>query len=173
MNKHKRKARLVRNREPSGRIQREVRTTPVANAKRIRDEAVRTHAHAEYGSELGRLWLDDRISASMYEAGKRWAMAASSAATAMQGPSSNPKSLAIGESGTSHPVDPDSEEGAREAKRHAHAVEALAKAKLLLSQEGLVAVETVCERGLAVDGFSQFLNLKSGLAVLANHWHLR
>jgi hypothetical protein len=168
MSKRKHTAR----RETNGRIQREARTTPVANAKRIRDEAVRTSAHAEYGTELGRLYLDDKISTSMYEAGKRWAIMANSVATAMQGPSANPKSLAIGESGTSHPVDPGSEEGEREVKRHQHAVQAFQTAGDKLVGGTRRAVETVCEHGLACDGFVQLMDLRSGLAILAGHWHM-
>lgn len=166
------KRKHLQHREPNGRAQREPRTTPVANAKRIRDEAVRTHAHAEYGSELGRLFLDDKISANMYEAGKKWMISACSAATAMQGPNSNPKSLAIGESGTSHPVDPDSEEGMREVRRHERAVEAFRIAGSMLSSPARRAVEAVCEQRLAVEGYQQLMDLRSGLAVLAHHWRL-
>ena len=98
-----RKRKLVQAREPNGRIQREPRLTPVANVKRIRDELVRISGHAEFGSELGRLFLQHKITARMYAAGNQWARMAASAAHAMQGPTANPKSLVIGESGTSHP----------------------------------------------------------------------
>lgn len=166
------KRKHLQHRQPNGRPQPEARTTPVANAKRIRDEAVRTSAHAEYGTELGRLWLGDQISANMYEAGKRWAIMAASCATAMQAPSRNPKSLAIGESGTSHPVDPDSEEGVREAKRHHHAVNTFKAAVGVLTLPSRRAVEVVCEQGLACSGYQQLMDLRSGLAILAHHWRL-
>src|SRR6185369_15949737 len=83
--RYKRKSRLVTAREPNGQPQRSRSLAP-SEAKRIRDEAARKARQSEYGTELGRLWLDDKITAPMYEAGKKWIIVSVQRSIALQGP---------------------------------------------------------------------------------------
>lgn len=171
MNVARRKNRLVTAREPNGRIQRNPGIAP-AEAKRIRDEAARKVRHSEYGSELGRLWLDDKISAPMYEAGKKWIIVAVQRSMALQGPSANPRSINVGSGGESHPVDPDSPAGLQEAKHHAKAVLAYDAALEAITKASWTAIETVCGQSLALCGHQQLLDFRCGLMILAKLWGL-
>lgn len=169
--RYNRKSRLITSREPNGQPQR-IRTTPPSNAKRIRDEAIRKSHQSEYGTELGRLWLDDKITAPMFEAGKKWGIVSAALSRALQSPSANPRSLNIGSGGESHPVDPESPEGQREAKHHTKAVQIYDAAVRVLPSASFKVVETVCDRSLALCGHQEFLDLKCGLLILANHWKI-
>lgn len=171
MNVAKYKRKNVTAREPNGQPQR-TRSMAPSNAKRIRDEAVRKSHQSEYGSELGRLWLDDKITASMYEAGKKWLVVAVANSIALQSPSANPRSLGIGSGGESHPVDPDSPQGEREAKYHRKAVLTYQSAISSIPNSSHRTIETVVERGLALCGHQELLDFRCGLLILANHWHL-
>lgn len=165
------KTKLVTAREPNGRIQRSPGIAP-SEAKRLRDEAARKSRGSEYGTELGRLWLDDKISPPMYEAGKKWVVMAVQRSIAMQSPSANPRSLNVGSGGESHPIDPDTPAGEREAKQHAKAIQAYEAAERAVPKASWDAIETVCNRGLSLCGHQQLLDLRCGLLILANHWHL-
>jgi hypothetical protein len=167
----RRKTRLITRREPNGRPQRD-RTVAPSEAKRIRDTVARMARQPEYGTELGRLWLDDKISAPMYEAGKKWVIVAVQRSMALQGPSAHPRSLNIGSGGESHPVDPDSPAGQQEAKHHAKAVQVYDAALNAVPKESWTAIETVCGQGLSLCGHQQLLDLRCGLLILASHWHL-
>ena len=171
MARYKRKNRLIVAREPNGQPQRKRSIAP-SEAKRIRDEAARKVRHSEYGSELGRLWLDDKISAPMYEAGKKWIIVAVQRSIALQSPSANPRSLNIGSGGESHPIDPDTPQGEREAKHHAKAIVAYETAFESVTKPSWTAIETVCEQNLALAGHQQLLDFRCGLMILAKLWGL-
>ena len=171
MGRYKRKNRLVTAREPNGQPQRSRSIAP-SEAKRIRDEAARKVRPSEYGSELGRLWLDDKISAPMYEAGKKWIVVAVQRSIALQSPSANPRSLNIGSGGESHPIDPDTPQGEREAKRHAKAITAYETAFEAITKASWMAILTVCEQNLALVGHQQLLDFRCGLMILAKMWRL-
>ena len=68
-------AHRLRKREPSGRISRaeaeDTAISPTA-ARRLRDEAARDVSRAEYGTELGRLFMAAKITPAQYQAGHRW-----------------------------------------------------------------------------------------------------
>jgi hypothetical protein len=166
-----RRNKLITAREPNGRIQRSPTVAP-SEAKRIRDEAVRKSRQSEYGSELGRLWLDDKITAPMYEAGKKWVIVAVAYSMALLSPSANPRSLNVGSGGESHPVDPDSPQGEREAKFHRKAISTYLDAVDSMSRANWAAVETVCDKNLALAGYQQLLDLRHGLLILASRWNL-
>jgi hypothetical protein len=71
-----------RKREPNGQpsraearaLDRLLDAQSPAAATRLRDLALREIAAPEYGSEIGRLFITNKISAAQYEAGKRWAI---------------------------------------------------------------------------------------------------
>lgn len=155
-------------REPNGRLVRDEPTAP-AEAKRLRDAAMRDVMSAEYGTELGRLFLAKSIDATMYAAGKRMWELHAAYQVAMQSPAMGRLSL---DGGRSQPVDPDSDAGASEARRHARAIRNYESAMQTLHSYERAAIDRAAIVGLPLVGFQEFLNLKAALSTLADHFGL-
>jgi hypothetical protein len=127
-----------------------------------------------WGTELGRLYLVGKITATMFAAGKRWGELASSYSQALCSPSPDPKAVCFDRSGGESP-DPDSYEGRKEARRHERAVASFIDAHAALVTTSAASeriVRTVCERNELLLGHESLLSLVRGLDALAGFWGL-
>ncbi len=163
--------RLVTAREPNGRIQRERGPGPT-EIKRLRDAALRGLRDPEWGTELGRLYLERALTAEMYAAGKRWreSVAAYHGAIGVF-----PVRTAALERGRSTPPDPDSEGGREQAVRDRDAAEAFFAAHAALVSAGMVAenaVRRLCEDDQALCGLYELNGAICGLMALAHYYGL-
>jgi hypothetical protein len=166
-----RRKHMVR-REPNGQAQRRKEPAPV-NVRRLLDSALTEVKHAEWGTELGRLLINNAIDEAMYAAGKRW----SEMAARYQGVIGMfPIKSSSAEGGSwGHQPDPDSPKGQSIATRDRNAMEAYFEADAVLTNcpAGVrITVRRVCEDRELPGGYHELLNLRVGLLRLAAHWGL-
>lgn len=168
----RRKNRLVTAREPNGRIQREPELA-ASEIRRVRDMAVRDARQAEWGAELGRLYLENAITGAMYSAGKRWREQAAEYRRAI---GLFPiKSASLERGSHSHAIDPDSEEGQKQAQRESNGAERFFAAHAALTSAGVLAesvVSRVCEEDGMLCGWVDHQSLRKGLDALVYHYNL-
>lgn len=167
-----RKARVVKSREPNGRIQREREPAPTA-VRRLMDAGLIDVRHAEWGTELGRLLLVRSITETMYAAGKRWAEMASKYQKSIGVFPVRTTSVETGRAGS--PPDPDTSEGQRIARREANQAEDFFAADATLVQAGpriRIVVRRACEDNEMPCGVDELILLRAGLLRLASHWGL-
>ncbi|MCC6889627.1 MAG: hypothetical protein IT536_13920 [Hyphomicrobiales bacterium] len=164
--------RLVKARTPSGQLSRAARERefPPAQIKRLRDAALAGLRDPQWGTELGRLYLQGTITASMYAAGKDWR---EKAARYVKSLNHFPvRSVRLeGRAGGLAP-DPDTVEGRRQAKREADAMERFFEAHHVLLSAGKLAehaVRRLCEHDEGPCGMAELMALRNGLAALAQH----
>lgn len=96
----------IAKREPNGRIQRDPPLPPPSEVRRLRDAALSGMRDPTWGTELGRLYLVGKITATMFAAGKRWGELASQYSQALCSPAPDPKAICLERMGGS-PIDPD------------------------------------------------------------------
>jgi hypothetical protein len=168
---------LVPVREPNGRLSRatshEIDAKSPAEIRRLRDAAVAGMRDPEWGTEIGRLFLDGRLDAALFEAGKRWARLAVACRAAIAAPRQLPGASAFVEKSGGHDADPDSDEGRKRAARDRQIVAEFMEAHAVLKGAGALSesvVRNVCEDNKAIGGHGQMLALTSGLSWLAQHW---
>ena len=164
--------RLVDAREPNGRPQRE-REFPPTMVRRLRDAAMRGLRDQEWGTELGRLFLEKAITEEMYAAGRKWGEEAEkyreSIGTYMV------KTAAMQRGSIGHDADPDSDEGRVQARRERDGMERFFASHAALMAAGTQAesaVRRLCEEGLSLAGMMEFQAARSGLLALATHYGL-
>ena len=166
----KRKNRLLKARTPSGQLSRagREREFPPAQVKRLRDAAMAGLRDPEWGTELGRLYLEGTITASMYAAGKDWReKAARYVDTLGHFPV---RTILLEGRGGSMPPDPDTPEGQKRARREADAMERFFEAHHILLSAGKMAEATVrrlCEHNEGPCGMAELIALRNGLSALA------
>lgn len=156
----------------SGDLVREVETAPSA-IRRLRDAALAGMQDARWGAEIGRLYLAGRITSEQYEAGCRWADLASRHSAAL-GSRANVGSSNDFNRSRGTPIDPDSELGAFEKRRHLKDLERYQKALVVIARHGVAvtqAVRRLCEQDLHLT-FLEFGHVLFGLNELANHFGL-
>lgn len=165
-------------REPNGRAQRDPQLPAPSEVKRLRDAALAGMRDPLWGTEIGRLYLAGKITATMFAAGKRWSELASQYSQALQSPAPDPKAISLDRTGREH-IDPDSPEGRKEARRHARAVQSFIDAYAALKTDNRLdrdrvirVVRATCERGEMVHGHTDLLALSRGLEQLAAFWGL-
>jgi hypothetical protein len=170
-------------REPNGRIQREpngkaqrdqYRLTATSEVKRLRDAALLGMRDPLWGTEIGRLYLTGKITATAFAAGKRWAEQAVQYSQALCSPAPDPRAVSFDRSG-GDVLDPDSYDGRREARRHERAVASFIDAHVALKSIGGAserAVRHVCERDQMLVGHESLMALIRGLGALAGFWGL-
>ena len=171
----RRKSRLVTAREPNGRIQREGREdTAPTEVRRLRDAALRGMRDPEWGTELGRLYLEGALTGAQYAAGKRWREEAAEYRQAIGIFPVRSASLERGSHG--HDVDPDSEEGQKQATRERNGAERYfaAESWLVLHAGELSArvVRCLCEHDEMFCGWPEHQALRKGLSSLVDHYNL-
>jgi hypothetical protein len=128
---------------------------------------------AEWGTELGRLYLEGAITDSMYGAGKRWREEATSYRAAIGVFPIRSTSLERGVK--SHPPDVDSEDGQKQARQEANATERFFEADAVLVGAGTGAenaVRKLCEDDQSLAGMYELRNARCGLLALADHYRL-
>jgi hypothetical protein len=161
-------------REPNGRIQREAQLPPPSEVRRLRDAALSGMRDPTWGTELGRLYLVGKITASMYAAGKKWGEFSTMYSQALLSPCPDPKAICLDRAGGESP-DPDSYEGRREARRHQRAVTSFIDARAALNTDSAGServVRSICERDQMVIGHENLILLNRGLKVLVEFWGL-
>jgi hypothetical protein len=169
--------RKVGEREPNGRLSQAVRRamepTPPAQAKRLRDAALRRMEDEAYGWEIGRLWVENRLDAHEWEAGKRLRRLTEELRKLKGGPNPNPKTVRIGEGHGGHDADPDSERGIEEARRTIE-LAAVVSAAVGAITPGVIrsTVLRVVELDEPCTGPHGRAWLRDGLADLARHWRI-
>lgn len=175
INKKPRKHKLILIREPNGRLQRpgkdEQEPAPAA-VKRLRDEALAGMADPQWGTQLGRLFLQGRIEPPLYAAGRKWGEYAAKYRDAIGSPTDKP--IAFERRGHSYPPDPNSEKGIEQVKKDSDAIMDFITADAALSGWRLsrMAVRTCVENDIAPAGVYEDGWLRHGLKLLAEHWGL-
>ena len=162
------KPRLVSSREPNGRPQRGPREPSPTEVHRLRDAALRGMRDAEWGTELGRLFLANNITAAQYAAGRKYVQEAARWRSSI---GVFPVHTAALERGYGRSIDADGPEGQEQAKRDRQAAERFYEAHSILAMSGLVAatsVEAVCEHNLNAN----LIGIRIGLQALAHHYGL-
>ena len=164
-------------RSPSGRLSRvgEHQEFAPTLVKRLRDAALASMQDERWGSELGRLFLSNKIESAAYAAGRRFAELAAHYHIAVGAPK-GAKSATLNQLGTGGTLaDPDSPEGLVIARRDRDAVERMHAANAALIGAGAAAaaaVNMVCLRDTPVYGELERIALRNGLARLAGHFGL-
>lgn len=141
--------------------------------KRLRDAAIMGMADPEWGTELGRMFLQHSITPEMYAAGKRWSeMAASYQHAIGVFPI---RSISLERGIRSAQPDPDSDKGQEVSRREINAQERFFEAHSILISEGCLAeavVRRLCEHNEIPVGTSELLKLRVALLALARYWNL-
>lgn len=179
MSKGGRKRKLFAMREPTGRPSRIPADTDIENCapaqvKRLRDAAMRQMCEPEWGTELGRLFLNGRLSAGQYGAGKWFAVLSARCREAIHVPGMPQKTGFVPHAG-GHAPDPDSYEGRRQVERDRAAVSEFMEAHAALLGAGVLAenaVRRTCEDNKTIESHSQLLHLQRGLEWLAEYRRL-
>jgi hypothetical protein len=175
----KNRSTLVPVREPNGRLQRPtaaaIGAVSPAEARRLRDAALRGMRDAEWGTELGRLFLADEIESAEFEAGKRWGRLVAAYYQAIGAKPPHPKGMTFDRTDPSPEPDADSEPGQRRLKRDRAVIEDMREAHAVLIGAGLLAeraVRGICEASDTSPHLLGLHNLRRGLQWLARHWQL-
>lgn len=170
---------LVVAREPSGRLQRsparerDDREISPTEVRRLRDGALNGLRDPEWGSELGRLYLERAISGREYAAGKTWR----AQVARFQGSIGifPVRSLSGEPTGRAEPPDPESDEGQKQAVKDRDAAETFFEAHTVLLWSGRgaeSAVRRLCEEDQAMVGYNELQHARCGLTRLANYYEL-
>lgn len=165
--KRKSKNALVPTRWGNGRLQRaaaEHECSPT-EVKRLRDAAVIGLRDEQWGTVLGRLFLEAKIDAVQFAAGKWWAMMAQFAGRSILEPDFPSKTGFIPRVGGKAP-DPDSERGQEDAKAERDAAELWRHAHSWLITAGILAeqmVRRLCEDDKNPESYNQLMQAKLGL----------
>jgi hypothetical protein len=175
--------RTARLRAPCGRLSRTLRedigaATPTAIVRLVR-ESLRGCADELFGSPIGRLFLDGKLSAAEFEAGKRWDRLIRRYRLAIGAPSPDPKSasfLFVDVSASWSWPDVESEPGRIRTQIDREIVAAFRAAHATVSQLGRpieMAMRRLCEgAGELPPGGEALTRAKRGLASLAQFWGL-
>ncbi len=160
----------LNNRTESGQLSHAGRDReyPPAQVRRLRDAAMRGLRDPEWGTELGRMFLEGKITGAMYAAGKDWREKAAKYANAIG--AFPVRSAALERGIQALPADPDSPEGQECAKREANAMERFFEAHAKLLSAGKMAetcVRRLCEHNEGPCGTAELIALCNGLSALA------
>ena len=160
-------------RQPNGQPKREPREYPPTQIKRLRDAAVRGMRDAEWGTELGRLSLQGKITNEMHAAGRIWREQAHKYASSIGVFPVRSAKLELGSKANA--PDPESPEGQKLVRRDANAAEVFFAAHARLTAAGAHSersVRSVCEQDTPVCGQIEYRALRRGLDALASHYNL-
>jgi hypothetical protein len=166
----------IRHREPSGRRSRAEAEDipPPTSAKRLRDAAIARMADAEWGTELGRLWLAGKISAPQYQAGKRWWNVREAYLVAIGSPMPYPPAPGNGYAYAAEDPPITTKEGRRLREKRERAVAEYDQATAALGNgvDVLAAFRLTMEHEQAPIGAVGLSNLAWCLDRLARHWRI-
>lgn len=162
----------IQHREPNGRLQREAQSGP-AQAKRLRDAALRKMEAPEWGTELGRLFLEHKVTAEEFEAGKRLAVIVKDYRAALGITALDIKVQDMNRGAKGSPPDFDSEAGRALTKAERMAVAKMhAAEQALRPTNAFRSVFRVAINDLAPLGTVDLKQLSTGLQALAAHFGL-
>lgn len=158
-------------RYPNGQPRRPSQLQSPNEVKRLQVAALAGMRPAEWGTSLGRLFLNEQITPTQYSAGKRFAELSAKYSVACGGPAPARSAKLDPDGGTT--ADPDSPTGLREGRRHRQTVEGYLTASKVLRGMGKAAeaaVTDVCVKDLHPVGL---IHLRGGLSALAALWGSR
>ncbi len=160
-------------RRPCGRVasSRHLGLTSPVEMRRLLDASLTGLRDASWATQLGRLYITEKISASELAAGKRWAALVADYSSACQSPRP-PATLNLDRTNGT-PADPDSAAGIKEVRRHERATKDYLDGKHALRLAGAAAehaVDVVCVQDQAPAGMMEVESLRSGLQALAIWW---
>lgn len=166
-----RNGRLARGLVPPGAV------SP-AEAYRLRQAALIGMRSPEWGSELGRLYLAEKIESSQYEAGKSWRVVVEQYRQAVGAPSPHPRGQKY-ERASPATLPDDPPLGTRAGDRLLR-IRKLMIDRMIDAQEVLIAagrdelrqIRATVEDEQAPVGHHSLLILRSGLTALSIHWGL-
>lgn len=165
-------------RTPSGQLSRAAKavtenTTPAA-VRRLRDASLARMVDPEWGTEIGRLYLNERITPVQYAAAKRYWMLHEAYRVVSGFPAPRPRSIDLDAVG-GMPVDPDTDQGQLEAERAMQLRADMSDARSVVLAAGShawPALVDAIERDRACAGMSDVHWLTTALDALAKHWRL-
>jgi len=160
-------------RKPCGRLRpaKDLELLSPTETRRLLDAAAAGLRDQPWGTAVGQLYIDGRITSSQFAAAKRWAAIVADYSIACRSPPA-PRALSFDTPGGS-PIDPDSEKGERERLRHERATALYLEGRHALHLAGLEAervVDHVCARDQALAGFYELSALRAGLQALSTLW---
>jgi len=161
------KRKAMARREGSGKIRRPPTLPSPIEVVRLRDAALMGLRDAVWGSSLGWLFLNGKINASEFAAGKHWLVLATNYASALQAPRQPGTAKLDAMGGT--PPDPDSDAGQKQARREVSAIADYLEALAVLKRYPgtvLAEVQAVCEQGSVPGGIVELHRLRTGLTAL-------
>ncbi len=171
-----RKRKIGVERLPSGQIKREPDGLSPALAKRITVLALSGYADPCWGTAPGLYFLSQKISADQYESAKRFGELYKTYTTCLGGPQS-PRSISMERGLGNSPIDPESAQGEREAKRQIDILSRYNDALIALRTVGRETENVVirfCDGlGHSPSGYAELLILKDGLSALSVLWKVR
>jgi len=131
------------------------------------------HIRAQkYGTPIGRLCLDGKLTPSQFAAGCWWDEILQKYRSAMNSPAPNPKAASMGSTGGS-PIDPDSELGQKITAGELAVVKKFATVHTRVCAEGVLAENTLrqcCEGfGRFPVGYQELMRLRRVLDVVGNY----
>jgi hypothetical protein len=168
----RRKTFAVRN--ASGRIRQSpqgIELLSPTETRRLIDAAKSGLRDQVWGSVIGRLYANGKLTAAQFGAAKRWSALTADYSVACRSPSS-PRTLSFDYIG-GRPTDPDTDAGITEAKRHKRATTDYLEGRnaLRLAGRGVEsAIDNICVADLVPAGLDEFSALKAGLEALATLW---
>lgn len=159
-------------RERNGRLSRAAipHEAAPAEVRRLRDAALRGMASAEWGTPLGVMFLQGKIDAAQYQAGKTWALLVCGWQAATGCPSPSPKSPSVVFGDRSAPLDFDTEEGRRQMRRDLRTIDDMREAHDVLTRCGrgvARVVRELCEANQAPRDTTELALARTGLSALA------
>jgi hypothetical protein len=144
--------------------------------KRLVDASVRNAQDRVWGTPLGRLHLESKITATELAAGLKWDRVYADYRSAIGAPSPFPRPAAALGDARSIPPDPHSPEGekiARKARKAAREFEGAHKALLMAGMQAEAATRALCEgEGKILMSHLAYLKARDGLQALARYWKL-
>jgi hypothetical protein len=176
-----RKTGLSPRREPNGRLSRStediVEPVSPAQARRMRDAAALGVIGPEWGSTIGRLFVVGKISATEFEAGRRWGLFMAEYLRLIGAPPPHEPPGPIATLGEAHGrgdrEDPpiDSKAGRRLKEHRDRIVDEMDRALLVLGPADIAAAfRLTVERDQHPVGTIGLANLRHALTRLAAHW---
>jgi hypothetical protein len=161
------KRKAMARREANGKVRRPPALPSPIEVVRLRDAALAGLRDAVWGSSLGWLFLNGKINASEFAAGKHWLVLATNYANALQAP--RPPGTAKLDAMGGTPPDPDSDAGQKQADREARAIGDYVEALIVLKRYPVAvlnAVQACCEQSCVPSGLIELKCLRMGLDAL-------
>ena len=167
-------------RAPSGQLSRklvdEIEGRAPSCVMRLVRDSLRGYAEPVYGTPLGRLFLDGKLTAPEFEAGKRWDRLLRRYHKSIAAPLPDPKSIALDILGPTREADPESKAGQEQATIDRAVVNALQDAYVIVIAHGRDAardMRSLCEgAGEYPRGYQALCRAKSVLSGLVKFWGL-